>query len=178
MKVKENQIFNLMDTNGRRYDVIEALQGYLIILDDILNRMKIKWDVMPNSLAQYDFYRQAIELSPDVFARHDPYDKLVNRLKNVPEFYKAVQDYDMDWINNNCAYYSDIIKQFDLGIEDRARHYTSNLVKLGFASDERQISPTGELLLNLNKVKKDRLETLLPIDEVNVVITHSKNWYC
>lgn len=169
MKVKENQIFNLMDTNGRRYDVIEALQGYLIILDDVLNRMKMKWDVMPNSLAQYDFYRQAIELSPDVFAKHDPYDKLINHLKNVPEFYKAVQDYDMDWINNNCVDYSEIIKQFDLGIEDRAKHYTSNLVKLGFASDERQISPTGELLLNLNKVKKDRLETLLPIDEVNII---------
>ena len=31
---KEGQIFNLMDTNGRRNDVINALQGYLTILDD------------------------------------------------------------------------------------------------------------------------------------------------
>jgi Zn-dependent M16 (insulinase) family peptidase len=31
---------------------------------------------MPESLAQYEFYRQAIELSPDVFERHEPYDKL------------------------------------------------------------------------------------------------------
>ncbi|MBL6443768.1 MAG: hypothetical protein JNG42_04995, partial [Holdemanella sp.] len=72
MRVKEDQIFNLMDTNGRRYDVIEALQGYLIILDDVLNRMKMNWDAMPKSLAQYDFYRKAIELFPDVFAKHDP----------------------------------------------------------------------------------------------------------
>lgn len=34
MRIKEGQIFNLMDTNGRRNDVINALQGYLTILDD------------------------------------------------------------------------------------------------------------------------------------------------
>lgn len=27
MRIKEGQIFNLMDTNGRRNDVINALQG-------------------------------------------------------------------------------------------------------------------------------------------------------
>ena len=31
----EKQIFNLMDTNGRRNDVINALQGYLSILMDL-----------------------------------------------------------------------------------------------------------------------------------------------
>ena len=30
----EKQIFNLMDTNGRRNDVTNALQGYLSILSD------------------------------------------------------------------------------------------------------------------------------------------------
>lgn len=40
MRIKEGQIFNLMDTNGRRNDVINALQGYLTILDDIQNEQK------------------------------------------------------------------------------------------------------------------------------------------
>lgn len=40
MRIKEGQIFNLMDTNGRRNDVINALQGYLSILDNIQNEQK------------------------------------------------------------------------------------------------------------------------------------------
>ncbi len=36
MRVGENQVFNLMDTNGRRSDVVNALQGYLRILDLII----------------------------------------------------------------------------------------------------------------------------------------------
>lgn len=55
MRIKEGQIFNLMDTNGRRNDVINALQGYLTILDDIQNEQKMNWASMPESLAQYEF---------------------------------------------------------------------------------------------------------------------------
>ena len=82
MRIKEGQIFNLMDTNGRRNDVINALQGYLTILDDIQNEQKMNWASMPESLAQYEFYRQAIELSPEVFGKHGPYDKLVETLES------------------------------------------------------------------------------------------------
>lgn len=81
MRIKEGQIFNLMDTNGRRNDVINALQGYLTILDDIQNEQKMNWASMPESLAQYEFYRQAIELSPEVFGKHGPYDKLAETLE-------------------------------------------------------------------------------------------------
>ena len=52
MKIKEGQIFNLMDTNGRRNDVIHALQGYLTILDDIHSNKKMSWASLPDSLAQ------------------------------------------------------------------------------------------------------------------------------
>ena len=62
MRIKEGQIFNLMDTNGRRNDVINALQGYLTILDDIQNEQKMNWASMPESLAQYEFYRQPFKL--------------------------------------------------------------------------------------------------------------------
>lgn len=169
MKIKEGQIFNLMDTNGRRTDVINALQGYLSILDEVQNVQKMRWASMPESLAQYEFYKQAIELSPDVFSKHGPYDKLLEELENNQEFASAVDNHDIDWVKRNSFRFQKLIKQFDLGIEDRARHYTSNLVKLGFTDDNREISPVGDLLLDLNRLKKDKLETMLPIDGVNIV---------
>ena len=49
------QIFNLMDTNGRRNDVVNALQGYLTILDQVQNEKKMTWAALPQSLAQYVF---------------------------------------------------------------------------------------------------------------------------
>ena len=169
MKIKKGQIFNLMDTNGRRNDVINALQGYLTILDNVQNEQKMQWASMPESLAQYEFYKQAIKLSPDVFGKHGPYDKLLEELKNNDEFNIAVANSDIDWIQKNSLTYTKLIKQFDLGIEDRARHYTSNLVKLGFTDENREISPVGKLLLDLKKLKKDNLEKILPIDGVNIV---------
>lgn len=169
MKIKKRQIFNLMDTNGRRNDVINALQGYLAVLDDIQNVQKMEWDSMPGSLAQYEFYRQAIELSPDIFGKHTPYDRLLEALSDNSEFAAAVENRDIDWIRKNSSKYSKLIGQFDLGIEDRARHYTSNLVKLGFADENRVISPAGDSLLNLKRSAKDELEKLLPVDGVNIV---------
>ena len=50
----EKQIFNLMDTNGRRNDVTNALQGYL----SILSGLNGEWDNLPNSLSQYLFYKK------------------------------------------------------------------------------------------------------------------------
>lgn len=169
MRIKEGQIFNLMDTNGRRNDVIHAIQGYLTILDDIQKDKKMRWASMPDSFAQYEFYRQAIERSPEVFVKHDPYDKLMEKIKKFPDFNEAVETLDLGWIQRNYMSYLDLIHQFDLGIEDRARHYTSNLVKLGFADDDRDITPVGKLLLEPQKIKKDGLEMLLPVDGVNIV---------
>ena len=117
MRIKEGQIFNLMDTNGRRNDVINALQGYLTILDDIQNEQKMNWASMPETL------------------------------ERNKDFATAVQTQDMEWIQKNSFMFQSLVKQFDLGIEDRARHYTSNLVKLGFTDEGREISPVGELLL-------------------------------
>ena len=124
---------------------------------------------MPESMAQYDFYKQAIELSPEVLGKHGPYDRLAEALERNKEFAAAIQNCDLDWIRKNSLRYAELVKQFDLGIEDRARHYTSNLVKLGFADERRNISPVGELLLELRKLRKDELEAMLPIDGVNLV---------
>lgn len=158
-----------MDTNGRRNDVVNALQGYLSILDDVQNKRKLTWASLPESLGQFEFYQQAIAQSPEVFQQHGPYDQLMEELKNNQDFFNAVESGDIDWIQENRPLYDKLIKQFDKGIEDRARHYTSNLVKLGFADKARTITPVGELLLDLTKLKRDELEKMLPIDGVNLV---------
>ena len=167
MKIKEKQVFNLMDTNGRRNDVIDALQGYITILKEVLNNDE--WGNVPNSLSQFNFYKNAIELSPDVFKQHEPYDNLINDLKNNPDLYNAVLKNDVFFIQDNAEKYGDIINKFDKGIEDRARHYTSNLVKLGFVDSNRNISKVGELLLEPSKLKRDKFEKILPIDNLNII---------
>ena len=166
MKIdNEKQVFNLMDTNGRRKDVINALQGYLSILDNITG----EWDRMPNSMSQYLFYKKAIELSPDVFSKHKPYDDLLSELNKNLEFKRAIDNDDLQWIQSHKDSYMGLIKQFDEGIEDRARHYTSTLVKLGFATFQRKITEVGQLLLGKRKFLKDDLEKFLPVDNVNII---------
>ena len=83
----DKQIFNLMDTNGRRNDVVNALQGYLTILANLNG----EWDNLPNSLSQYLFYKKAIELSPDVFVTHSPYDNLQTEINRNPKFKNAIE---------------------------------------------------------------------------------------
>ena len=165
MKINKNQTFNLMDTNGRRNDVINALHGYLSILDNI----NMTWNFLPNSFAQYEFYKQAIELSPEVFKQHSPYDRLLLEINSKPEFKDAVENGRIEWIQENKNQYLELINRFDKGIEDRARHYTSNLVKLGFANKERKITKVGELLLNKIELEKDKFEQIMPIDSVNLI---------
>ena len=45
MRIAKKKVFNLMDTNGRRGDVTNALQGYLQILDTIQKEKKMNWVV-------------------------------------------------------------------------------------------------------------------------------------
>lgn len=54
MVVEKNQIFNLMDTNGRRSDVLNALKVYLEILEELKEEYPTEfWDRYPNSIAQF-----------------------------------------------------------------------------------------------------------------------------
>lgn len=169
MQIRENQIFNLMDTNGRRNDIVNALQGYISILEEVTIKKKSIWGTVPDSLTQFKFYQKAIELSPDIFKQHEPYDKLMQEIEKHPELKKAIESDDIEKIYLYSTKYEDIWKKFDKGIEDRARHYTSNLVKLGFIDVNRNISETGELLLDMSKLKKDRIERILPIDNINII---------
>ena len=158
-----------MDTNGRRNDVVNALQGYLTILDDILRNQRLTWKAMPESTAEFDFYRQAVDLSPDVFKKHDKYDTLMEQLKTQPRLKKAIEECDSDWLTKNYSLYSDWFKELDISVESRARHYTSNLVKLGFADNARNITNVGDVLLDNIALHRDVLESLLPLNSTNIV---------
>lgn len=171
MKVSKDQVFNLMDTNGRRNDVINALQGYLMILDNLLNEKNLTWENFPKSSAQFQFYKQAIELSPDVFKNHPKYDAFMMCISdgNNQEFRYALENNDFRTVIQSLNKYKSLIDELDKNIEARARHYTSNLVKLGFTNEKREISSVGRNILYPRTVKKDKLEELIPIDSINVI---------
>lgn len=77
MVVEKNQIFNLMDTNGRRSDVLNALKVYLEILEELKEEYPTEfWDRYPNSIAQFIFYERALDKSPTVFQKHKKYDEI------------------------------------------------------------------------------------------------------
>lgn len=168
LKLKnDKQIFNLMDTNGRRSDVINALQCYLTILDDILRNQKLVWKSLPESIAQFEFYSRAIAMSPDVFKQHDKFDKIMSEISS--DFKNALKILDTSWFQNNYNDYSRYADTIDKNVEARARHYTSNLVKLGFADNSRNITEVGDILLGNIPIHKDTLETLLPLNNVNII---------
>lgn len=169
MVIGENKIYNLMDTNGRRNDVTNAIRGYLIILDEIMKYKCNTWDCVPKSLAQFYFYDSAVKMFADVFKKHEPYDLLIDNINKNEKFKKAIIENDIKWLREHHTQYIDLINLFDKGIEDRARHYTSNLVKLGFADSNRNISDVGRMIIDTLLVKKDELERLIPIDETNII---------
>ena len=169
MVIEETQIFNLMDTNGRRGDVINAIQIYLDVLIDLIYNKNMTWNNLPKSTAQYEFYKRALSLSSDVFTQHSPYDRLCLILNSNREFKNALESNNLSWINENKKQYAELISLFDNGIEDRARHYTSNLVKLGLADEQRNISSVGRQLHAPQTIRRDTLENLIPIDNVNII---------
>lgn len=151
MVVEKNQIFNLMDTNGRRSDVLNALKVYLEILEELKEEYPTEfWDRYPNSIAQFIFYERALDKSPTVFQKHKKYDEFVETLGSNREFFISKNP---NWIRENFPQMSNIL---DEAIEKRARHYTSNLVKMGFTNSERNI--TEDQLLKVKQKYAEKIK--------------------
>lgn len=167
MVVAEKQIFNLMDTNGRRSDVINAMTIYLEILDNIINDKHLTWNHLPQSSAQYEFYTQALEKSSDVFKDHKKFDEFQESIKSNLELNQSFAS--NEYTKLFTPKYSELVKSLDVNIEARSRHYTSNLVKLGFADEKRNITDIGYQLLYPAKLKKDNIEEILPLSITNIV---------
>lgn len=164
MIVERNQIFNLMDTNGRRSDVLNALKIYLEILEELKEVYPTEsWGTYPASLSQFLFYEKSLEKSKDVFKIHSNYDSFID---DLGDDYQTFIDRDSNWIENNITKFAKVL---DEAIEKRARHYTSNLVKVGFTTANRSITEAGYSYLR-GSVARDELEELLPLDNVNIAL--------
>ena len=164
MIVVKNQIFNLMDTNGRRSDVLNALKIYLEVLEDLKENYPTEnWEKYPASISQFLFYEKALEKSKDVFRKHDNYDKFINQLGDS---YQLFIERNNEWAGNN---FHKVSRLLDESIENRSRHYTSTLVKIGFTDAGRQITEAGYSYLK-GSVVRDDLEDILPLDNVNIAL--------
>ena len=164
MIIEQGQIFNLMDTNGRRKDVLNALKVYLEILEELKEKYPTEsWSRYPQSLSQFLFYGRAIEKSSDVFTKHPKYDEFI---ASLGDDYQTFIDRDSEWIDGHL---SEIARDLDEAIEKRARHYTSNLVKLGLTDSKRIISEAGYSFLK-GSVRRDPIEDILPLDDVNILL--------
>ena len=160
MEIQAGTIFNLWDTNGRRKDVLNALDIYVHILHDLSNQYPAeKWGAYPQSLAQFRFYKAAIEASPDVFLGTDKY----------KEFVQSIAHSKSNFYNKSLSLTAEQRANLDQNIEARARHYTSNLQKFGFATETRQITEAGYCLLQ-GKVQKDIIESIFPINDINLLL--------
>lgn len=169
MKVdKLQQVFNLFDTNGRRGDTINAYKIYCNILEQIYEESETgTWGRYPNELTQFNFYKLAIESSPEVFKVHPKFDRFVKAMED-PEIKTEFAKGDIKSLKEK-EHLKELYKILDLGIEDRARHYSSNLVKIGLSDEQRQLSQVGRSWIRGRKIKRSRFENLLPIDDTNLI---------
>lgn len=169
----KGEAFKLMDSNGRRKDVVNALNGYLNILDEMANEGDFLWKPIKSregsSLTQYKFYERALDISRDVFKKHDKYDYVLAQLDENSELKQAIESNDLEWLAEHISEYPDIMKEIDISIEARARFYTDTLVNLGFANQDRYITPAGRALLGQAQIEKDSLESLFPLNNINII---------
>lgn len=160
--------FNIWNTNGRRRDITDAYTKYLTILNAEFESGNFEWNNFPKSIGEFIFYKEAVESSPEIFK---DINKLTNfeKLLEVKEYKEAFENLDKDQFlklkNGN-----NILDDLDKNIEARARHYTSNLVKIGFAGNDRKISPAGLAYLNEKLPNLDKFEALLPINSINMIL--------
>lgn len=151
------QVFNLWDTNGRRADILNAIEVYLEILINQKEEFPdMQWGSYPSSLSQYRFYKSAIEASPEVFKRHGKYDDFIQQV--------STQD-----LIRGANLGNDLMRILDESIEQRARHYSSNLVRLGFATENREVTAAGRAYYH-NSVDRDEIEEVFPISTTNLLL--------
>lgn len=162
----ENQFFNIFNTNGRRADVIEAYRIYLEILQDLAEENHTNFDSYPSALTQFRFYQEAINRSPDVFKTHTKYDKFMENIKGNYEKCFWVMDGEGF---SNLEHGNELLDILDKDIEARARHYTSNLVKIGFVNNDRSITEAGHSFVNATEVQRDSFEQMLPLKNSNLI---------
>lgn len=172
MELKQPKgVLNVMDTNGRRSDSINAYTIFLNCLQSLRTNNETEWGTFPKSLSQYEYYKAVVEQSPDKLKRHDKWDELQTIINNYPDLGQAFFNKNQEKVSELSKKYgqSKFIQIIRKGVEDRARHYTSNLVKIGFTNKNREISAVGNSYLNGKNLNLDNFEKLLPIKTGNLI---------
>lgn len=165
------QLLNFFNTNGRRADLINGLTVYMSILYEDFESGLYTWGAFPKSIGQFHFYERAIELSKGTFNKVDKYKFVKSMLDKNPNYEELF--YDLDKSSLEALGTSDskkFLKTIDSGIEDRSRHYTSTLLKLGFIYSNRFLTPAGRLFIDDSKEQRNEFENIIPIDKVNLVL--------
>ena len=167
---KFDGVFNFYNTNGRRGDVLEAYWIYLDILNELIQEDDdFEWRPYPYSLNQYRFYEKAIKASPEVFKNINKYEEFSNALKKDEELYETFIELDQEsFLKVEDGKY--LLRDLDKNLEARARHYTSNLTKIGFTDNNRKISEAGYNYLYSDDINRTDFENVLPIDNVNLIV--------
>lgn len=167
MIIEDGQLFKFAKTDDFGKEMIFCLE----ILYELICKKKLEWSAAPKSSAQFEFYKKAVEDSPDIFKKHEKYDLFLSELEKPEniDFKVALETNKFSKIQKNPEKYKTLFDLLDIGIEARARHYTSNLVKLGFADESRSITKVGNNLLYLSLLEKDELEKLFPVSQTNLV---------
>lgn len=167
---KVNGVFNFYNTNGRRGDILEAYWIYLDILNELSEEGEdFEWSSYPDSLNQYRFYEKAIKASPEVFKNTNKYETFSNALKSNEKLYNAFVELDKESFLE-VEEGKNLLKDLDKNLEARARHYTSNLTKIGFTIDNRKISEAGYDYLYSEDIDRTDFENVLSIDNVNLIV--------
>ncbi len=165
------QLLNFFNTNGRRADLINGLTVYMSILYEDFESGLYTWGAFPKSIGQFHFYERAIELSKGTFNKIDKYKFVKSMLDKNPNYKELF--YDLDKSSLEALGTPDskkFLKTVDSGIEDRSRHYTSTLLKLGFIYSNRLLTPAGRLFIDDSKEQRNEFENIIPIDKVNLVL--------
>ena len=170
-------VFNFENTNGRTADYYPNLITYLELLDSYQSKnTQWTWENYPN-LSRYNFYNDIMNTDQFQNRNRQRLDEFINKLTELGLYQDFLQgrltQADADRVPD---LYGLVFKPaggnsvLDKEIEQKARHYTSNLVKLGLTYDDRLISQVGHDLLNSEDLKKTRLESSLPIENSALVI--------
>lgn len=168
LRIEAHSKFNMWNTNGRRRDITDAYSKYLTILNNEFESGKYEWGNFPKSVGQFVFYTKAVESSPETF-------KNTNKLCNFNNYLQK-DDYKEAFFSLNKPKFLSLFKgkelltDLDKNLEARARHYTSNLVKIGFAYNNRTITKSGYAYLNENLPYLDLFEKILPINLINLIL--------
>lgn len=172
MVIGESGMLNLWDTNGRRKDILNAISTYLTILTELDTQYPNEtWGNYPASIKQYEFYRRAIEASNGVLRYSDALGDLPSKIEECKHGFESRDAVTITMLGL-CPYDAEAnptYALFERDIEAKARHFTSCLVKLGFITKDREITTAGKEFV-LGKTRRDALERMLPIDDINLIV--------